>query len=417
MVHTPASLLSHCGRRLLIVAVAACLLATPAARAAGTVAGRYLPDVDYGRGSLVVGSDGNVYRALDAAKGKDPVAAKDATWQLAHAAFDMTLDVPGRFDSIEKAFAFIAGATISDTATVTVQLAPGTYQLTRSLVVGHSNGQRVTLKGGKDPGKYVVKNGDGNAIVVSSGLDIAMEGFVIDGNDSTANGVMIENHSSTVLRNLVIKDFRMGVSVGRGSHLEAEDVKITSKRGNAGVHAFAGSDCVLRTCSATLQANPRSTEITFGFAAWFSSTMECDDCTSTGWHDGFFCGNAGSLDLQRCSAIMNRVGASTYLDSSLRAVECTFEGNKTYGMNLHDGTASVVSCRFIDNRDIAIRSYGASMVDFRGRPCEISGSPVGVQSIASGVFVGVKPTIRGDGRLSDIYKYEMPDDAVFQFEK
>jgi len=145
--------------------------------------------------------------------------------------------------------------------------------------------------------------------------------------------------------------------------------------------------------------------------------MECDECTSTGWHDGFFCGNAGSLDLQRCSAIMNRVGASTYLDSSLRAVGCTFEGNKTYGVNFHDGTASVVSCRFIDNRDIAIRCYGASMVDLRGKPCEISGSPVGVQSIASGVLVGVKPTIRDNGRLSDIYKYEAPDDAVFQFDK
>ena len=111
---------SHVRARLGLLAAAvtaAAVLVAPAVPAAAAVPGGYAPDLEYGRGSLVVGSDGNVYRALDVVKGRDPVAAKDAAWQLADAAFDMTLDVPGRFDSIEKAVGFISGATISDTAT------------------------------------------------------------------------------------------------------------------------------------------------------------------------------------------------------------------------------------------------------------------------------------------------------------
>ena len=138
------------GRRGLTSAVAVVLMSI-VVHAAETVPGGYAPDGDYGRGSLVIGSDGNVYRALEPVKAKDPVTAKEAVWQLAHVAFDTTLDVPGRFASIEKAVIFLAGATISDSATVTVQVAPGTYKLQGPLSIGHSQGNRVVLQGSKDP--------------------------------------------------------------------------------------------------------------------------------------------------------------------------------------------------------------------------------------------------------------------------
>lgn len=59
----------------------------------------------------------------------------------------------------------------------------------------------------------------------------------------------------------------------------------------------------------------------------------------------------------------------------------------------------------------------ASVLDLRGQPCELAGSPLGMQSIAGGVLVGVKPTMRGAGRSSEIYKYPSADDSVFQFDK
>lgn len=405
------------GRRgLMAAAVTAIFFSPTLVQAAETIPGGYSPDVDYGRGSLVIGSDGNVYRALDAVKAKDPVTAKDAPWQLAHVAFDTTLDVPGRFDSIEKAFAFLAGTTISDSATVTVQVAPGTYELKGPLAVGHSQGNRVVLKGSKDPAKTTLDFGRNAGIVINDGRALRVEGFSIEGHGDDHFGVSVENRSMADIRRCLINGFKMGVSIGRGSNVVAEGVRVTSKQGLAGFHAFAGSSCLLTDCTASLKADSRE-KLTFGFASWFSSTMECVDCTSAGWHDGFFAGHTATIDLANCTATGNQFGGDAYLGSSLRATGCTFDGNGNYGITIHQSTATLAGCRMRDNKSIAMRCYGASMIDLRGQPSEIAGSPLGMQSIAGGVFSGVKPAIRGNGRSTEIYQFKSENDEAFQFDK
>jgi hypothetical protein len=407
----------HGRRGLIAAAVAVACISAPVVQAVEVVPGGYSPEVDYGRGSLVVGSDGNVYRALGAVKAKDPVTAKDATWQLAHAAFDMTIDVPGRFDATDKAFTFIAGATISDTATVTVQLAPGTYDVKEPLTIGHSQGRRVVLKGAKDPAKCTLRFGQSDGLVVEGGTGLTIEGLSIQGTDAEHTGVVVEDRSLAVLRRCVVNDFKMGVRVNRASSLNAELVRVSSKKGTAGFQAYAGSVCLLKDCTAILQANPRGGDISTGFGAWFSSTMECEDCTATGWHDGFFSYHAASLDMRNCTATGNRFGGGAYLGSNLRANGCIFEESRDLGLNIHEGTASMAGCRISGSTSMAIRCYGTSMIDLRGAPCEITGSPLGIQSIAGGALNGVRPTFRGCARETEIYQFKSTDEAVFQFQQ
>ena len=73
-------------------------------------------------------------------------------------------------------------------------------------------------------------------------------------------------------------------------------------------------------------------------------------------------------------------------------------------------------CQLHDN-PIGLRCLGGSMVDLRDRPCEISGARIGMQSLAGGIFSGVRPTIRSCGKAQEIYQYEPGDDAIFQFDK
>jgi nitrous oxidase accessory protein NosD len=376
----------------------------------------YSPIEMYCRGAAVLAADGNEYRTLEAVTGKDPVTAKDSPWRLSRAVFDMTLDVPGRFPTIHDAMQFIAGATITDNATVTVQVAPGKYELDRPLVIGHPDGRRITLRGAKDPAKCVLSVGNHDGIVVDGQRALCVEGLTIEAATAKHAGVSVSDNSYARLRHVAIKGCQFGVSVARRSHLDAEDVAVTTKRGIGGFHATAASTGSLRNCTAELQANPRGTDLTFGYAAWFSSAIECSTCTSIGWHDGFFAGNAASLDLIDSGAKDNSFGAVAYLGSSLRAAGSTFQDNTDYGLNIHAATAVVVGCRFLDNKKIAMRSYGASMIDLRGRPCEVTGSELGMQSIAGGIFLGVSPNI-GDGhREEEVYQFPSGSQAVFHLE-
>lgn len=401
-----------CRRSVLAVAVVTAFSSTLC-----LAANLYVPDAEYPRGAVVLAADGNEYRTLETVKGKDPITAKSGPWRLAHAAFDTTLDVPGRFATIADALQFLADASIADTATVIVQLAPGKYELNRALRIGHSQGRRVIIKGGKDPAKCVLIAGNHDGLVIDAGTAITVDGLTLEGLTSTHEGVSVTERSTVNLRRLVIRGFKKGVSVGRGSHLEADDVDVTAKSGDAGFHAFAGSSCRLNRCSATLEATKRSSDVSMGFASWFSSTMECHGCRASGWHDGFFAGHTASIDLDDCESTQNTFGGVAYLGSTLRANGCTFAENNELGLNVHQATGLIVNCRLLGNDAIGLRCYGGSLVEFRDRPSEVAESKIGVQSIAGGMFAGLPPTIRKCDRERDVYQYRSGDNAIFQFDK
>lgn len=391
----------HSRRVLLAAAFAAFLLMAKPPHAVASVPGGYAADLDYGRGALVVGSDGNVYRALDAVKGKDPVAAKDETWQLAHAAFDITLDVPGRFESIEKAFAFLAGATISDTATVTIQLAPGTYERKGPLAVGHSQGNRVVLKGSKDPSNTSLKFGRGSGIVVDDGKRLRMEGMVLEGGRT---GLTVDHGATVTLTNVVIKNFRVGVLVDNRSTISAERVVIESEDGDWGVKVTSTSRGWLHECTVTRTKPSLSiADSTFGVDAETNSSIACHDCEVRGWMTGVHAGRSGSIEMWDCKACENVYGGGVYLAASISAFDSTFENNRERGVQVHGGSAMFANCEFRGNKKMGISSSNNAVVDFMGTPCAISGSELGLHSFRGGRFHGVAPQLTGNTHNTDVF--------------
>ena len=413
MVHTPAPLRSHCRRRRLLVAVAACFLATPPTWAAGPVAGGYSPDIDYGRGSLVVGSDGNVYRALDGVKGQDPVAAKNAVWQVAHAAFDMTLDVPGRFASIEKAFSFIAGATISDTAMVTVQLACGAYDLKGPLSIGHSHGRRVVLTGGKDPAKTLLRFDRGDGFVLDNGRGLRMEGITVEGGQT---GIFLDHDSCAVLSDVILRGFRSGVLVENGSTIIADRMTVETEDGDWGVKLTSTSRGQLTSCLITRTKPSKSIkEKTFGVDAETGASVACRDCEVSGWMTGIHAGRSGSIEMWGTKVTENVFGGGVYLAGSISAFDSSFDKNVERGVQVHGGVAMFVNCQLRGNRKMGISSSNNAVVDFLGQPTLVSGSELGLHSFRGGRFHGVRPQLKDNETNQDVFPVGSTEEDPFLF--
>ena len=405
---------SHVRARLGLLAAAvtaAAVLVAPAVPAAAAVPGGYAPDLEYGRGSLVVGSDGNVYRALDVVKGRDPVAAKDAAWQLADAAFDMTLDVPGRFDSIEKAVGFISGATISDTATVTVQLAQGTYTLKGPLSIGHSHGRRVVLKGGKDPAKTILRFDRGDGFVLDDGLSVRIEGMTMEGGQT---GITIDHGAYAVLSSVILRDFRVSVLAENGSTLIADRMSVETEDGDWGVKLTSTSRGQLTNCLITRTKPSKSIkEKTFGVDAETGASVACRDCEVSGWMTGMHAGRSGSIEMWGTKATGNVYGAGVYLAASISAFDSSFDNNVERGMQVHGGAAMFVNCQLRGNRKMGISSSNNAVVDFMGQPTVVTGSELGLHSFRGGRFHGVSPQLKDNGTDKDVFPVGSTEEDPF----
>jgi hypothetical protein len=403
------------GRRgLMAAAVMAIFLSPTLAEAAETIPGGYSPDADYRRGSLVIGSDGNVYRALDAVKAKDPVTAKDAPWQLADVAFDTTLDVPGRFDTIEKAFAFLAGTTISDSATVTVQVAPGTYELKGPLAIGHSQGNRVVLKGSKDPAKTTLDFGRGGGIVIDDRHAVGLDGMTLRGSqrkDQTA--VTVDNGGSLRATNVVIEGFDLGIVVDNGSKLVAEKVNIATDDGAWGVKLDSLSCGRLTDCRVVRHNADGLGGLSLGFDVENGATADCRGCSASGWMVGFHSGRSGSLEVWTSEASGNNWGAAVYLDSTLSVFDSILEKNRERGLAVHGGSAVLHGCRVRNNKKFGVTSSCNGLVDFQMEPCLISGHEFGVHSYG-GRFHGTMPTFKdNDENMNVVFANEKGRNDIF----
>jgi len=395
--------------------ISAILLVTMAvsrsAMAAEPFPGRYSPDVGYDRGSLVIGSDGNVYRALDAMRAKDPVTATDAAWQLAQIAFDTTLDVPGRFETIEKAFSFIAGATISGTVTVTVQVAPGTYEMRGPLSIGHAQHRRVVLKGSKDPSRTVLNFGRGDGIVLDHAQHLRMEGLTLVGGKT---GMLVDHSSSVSATNLVMKQFRISFLVENGSRLIAERLTVETDDGDWGVKITSTSQGILTGSTITRTTPSTSTkEHTFGVDAETGGSVACHDCRVSGWMTGIHAGRCGSVEMWGTTATKNVYGGGVYLAGSLSAFDCAFDGNLERGLHVHGGGGMLSNCQIRGNSKVGICSGANGIVDFLGIPNAVSDSEIGLHTFGGGRFHGVSPQFTGVERQKVSFPEGKGDESPF----
>jgi len=385
--------------------VAAACLTLPGVRAATPEP--YAAAEAYKAGALVLGADGNAYRPAADVKGSDPVTSGGDGWRLAHAASDLVIDVPGRFKTIAEAWRFLAGARIAETATVTIELAPGELGHDAPLVLNHAEGARIVLRGAGDKPedcRLVFDGGDG--IVVDRGHTLAIEKLTIKSarSQGIAFGLVVNNRSTVIASDCRFENF--SVIADGNSHLVASRCESMLARPGDGFVAKNGSSAVLTDCVALGKLRAKEG---IGFVAYNGGTLFCIGCRAEGWNSGFKVQGNGAMHLERCVGRENGIGASSWFSGSMNVLDCMLAKNEQVGVAAIFATAGISDSQLTDN-GVAAWAIGNAYLQFLGKPTTISGSRIGVEAKAGGrvdmvgkpIFKNVATPMSVGGRPADL---------------
>lgn len=355
-----------------------------AAVAAGPDA--YDPAVAYKAGALVVGSDGNTYRAIANVKGSDPATASHEAWRLAYVATELVLDVPGRFKTIADAWKFLDGCRIAESAKVIILVAPGRHEHAEPLVLNHSEGARILIRGvGENPENctLVFSDDDGDqadGVVVNGSNPLTLENLTIKSLNESGQGigVLVDHRSAVTLTRVAVDNF--SIVAGGNSQLTATDCKITMSRAGDGFHVRNGSHALLTNCTAiTKRRKPGM----YGFHAYNGSTLYCVGCRAEGWDGGFKAYTNSAMHLERCTGRDLGYGASAWFSSSVNAIDCTFADCSQGGIGAIFATASIIDCT-LTNNEVGLVVVGNAFAQFLDKPSTITGGKFGIRALSGG---------------------------------
>ncbi len=379
------------------------------------IAGAASPDpyhlaVPYKPGWVVLGSDGNAYRAAADVKGSDPVTSGSGAWRLAHAASDLVIDVPGRFKTIAEAWRFLAGARITETATVTIELAPGELGHDAPLVLNHAEGARIVLRGAGDKPeecRLVFDGGDG--IVVDGGHTITVEQMkVIGSGKQDTSGLTVLDGARAACGNLVIEGFPTAVQVGRNACLKATQLSVEGPAVKIGVRAFAGGCAHFDSCKVRRVGNNR---VGTGMLATSNGAIQCRDTEVSGWEHGFYARESATMELDECRATANTFGMSSWVGASVTILGGKYTGNR-FGVSLESGHAYIQDALIADNT-VGLQLVRGSGLGLNGSPVIRENSEADIKVFGSNqIAVGPRVTLKN---LNAVQEAEIP--PPFNFKK
>jgi len=356
---------------------------------------------EYPIGSVVLGADGNAYRAVSKVKAKDPTTADESFWQLAHVATDLVLDVPGRFKTIQQAWRFLDGATIAAAATVKVQVAPGRYEFKEELALDHPHGDRIAIAGaGPKPDRCTLVFAGTHGIVVRNGHRLMIRNLVIDEAAASPpkekSGLLVETGAAVVIDNCVISGFWFGCFVANGSRLHASDCRLETTTGWAGAEVRTNSSGIFMKCK-TEQKLPTGSAFKAGagFIVCCNSSLLCDDCRATGWGQGFSASSCGDATLTNCVADENRnMGVSAWQGSSLLIVKGSFS-NSELGVHVDGSTAVINGATIADNKH-GLHVFGTGYASLFENRSTLRGNGIAIDSKFGGKVYGIPPVFSGN---------------------
>jgi hypothetical protein len=382
----------------LLVALPAC---SRAADGMKSEPGAYDAATEYAVGSVVLGADGNAYRAVQAVKAKDPTQANESWWQLAHVGKDLELDVPGRFKTVQQAWQFLDGATIAARAAVTVQVAPGRYEFKEELALDHPYGKQIVISGaGPKPDRCTLVFAGTHGLVVRDGNHVTIKNLMIEEKAATPPkdkaGLLVENGASVAMEGCFINGFWSGCFIANGSRLHAMDCRLATTTGWVGVEVRNSSTAAFVRCKAEqkLPAGSASKAGT-GYIALNNSSLWCNDCRATGWVNGFDVRFSSSAILDDCVAHDNRgMGASVCQASSM----CLNKGNfsrSEIGVHVEGSTAEINGTTVGDNKR-GLHVFGTCYVMLSQNRSTFRGNGIAIDSKFGGKVYGMPPEFIGN---------------------
>jgi hypothetical protein len=363
--------------------------------AANARAATYDPKLDYLPGDVVTAADGNRYEAIAKAIGKAPATDDGSFWRLTEVVKPTILDVPGRFKTIEQAWAFAEASQIRDGANVLLEVAAGNYQIAKALELNHAAGDRITLRGGgKQPEDTVLEFVSADGVIVSNGYRLVLENISLEATaKKPGTGLRLTAGSLVNAKACRFLDFATGCHVDGNATLIAESCIVESPRGVTGFEVTSSGHANLTRCVA--KAGAKNGPNNQGFIASDCSSMHCIDCRAEGWSNGFRGFTSSSIILQNCIGIGNEFGVSVWWSSSLRASDCVFQRNKHAGIGVYSATAGAIQGCQISDSDKGVLVSGPAVAGFVLRASTIKKCRVGLEAI-NGAYVDLKTEPRFD---------------------
>lgn len=356
---------------------------------------------EYPAGAVVLGAEGNAYRAVQSVKGKDPTTANGSSWQLAHAATNLVLDVPGRFKTIQQAWKFLEGATIASTVTVRIEVAPGRYEIKEELALDHEFGGQIGIDGtGPKPDRCTLVFAGTHGIVIRRGNHLTITNLTIAEAAATPPkdkaGLLLVDGAGATLANCTITGFWSGCFIDNGSKLRASDCRLETTTGWTAVEGRNGSAMVLTNCKAE-QKLPKGSAFKAGtgFIVLNNSSLWCNDCRATGWADGFSASSCSSAILDSCVADENRgMGVSAWRGSSFVINQGSFSRSEI-GVHV-DGSTAVINGATISDNKRGLHVFGTGYASLFENRSTFRGNGIAIDSKFGGKVYGMPPQFTGN---------------------
>lgn len=237
---------------------------------------------------------------------------------------DLLLNVPADYTTVSAALLALKGKRILGNATVTIQVADGTYNLAQGIDLNHPDGECIRLLGNQSTPDNCVLMGTNpptfNALSCTNGHKFGyVNGFKID---LAAKATLANNYSgiyagtgSTIICGPKIKvnNWYYGINASYNSTIFCDYAQV-SNAGDVGIWAFCGSQIQARYASST-GASDTVNGWGFGFQAEYGSQIECTGATAT---------------------LCNIAGFAALSNSQVRALNTTSSSNTGSGFLARD---------------------------------------------------------------------------------
>lgn len=257
--------------------------------------------------------------------------------------------IPGEYASLAEALAALEKEHIIPGATVTLQLAEGTYSSNQPLEFNHPDGKSIQILGDvSDPSTVVLQFIDSSGLVLSGTHLSLIDGVTISGNqvggpyDKT--GVLATAGASVnVGQHVIVEDFDVGMQAEYGGVIKADQTTVS----NNTLHGFVATHGgIIHANGASATSNGGN-----GFFATNSGDIFCSSALATDNGDsGFaaFFGSHISVPLGTSSDNAN-FGYSAFQLSIIEATNAVASGNAydyqlvpntmgNYGEIIYDGS-------------------------------------------------------------------------------
>ncbi len=288
-------------------------------------------------GALVLPAVATAVDLPHAFQAGDPVVAAElnANFEALSSAIDalviredttIQIDPAQTCAAIQEALDELDGRSIAGPVTVTIELVPGTYACSDTIVVRHRDGSRIHIRGaGNAPGDVTLTfppSTDGVRLADGGALG-SLENLTLQGADLTGLGVNVQNGAVTRVSDLVATGFEWGVFAWRGGVIEG--ARVLANANVSGIGAYRGGTVQLEDSIAADNND-------HGFLAMAGGRMYLYGCTAeTNGAYGFLSYIGGLIETDGMALGNGASGFRADQDATIFTTGAVATGNGWYG--------------------------------------------------------------------------------------